>query len=605
MSMKKLLLSILVFTFTCMSCSDVLEKQPLDMISDEAVWNDKALIEAYLVQCYYHMSYFGNESGGNGWSGDAYFPCFVVNHVSDECMAQWRDWGEALTGYNYKFGGLRIGGGLLDWWGYDPIRKINEFIEKVPDSPLNEDLKTTRVAEARFLRAFSYFAMVKRYGGVPLVLKAQSLTDPEEELFPKRDTEEAVYNFIISEIDAIKDDLPEEAASNDLGRATKYAALSLKARAALYAASIAQFGKVQLDGVVGIPVDKAQSYYQIAYDTSNEIIKSKKFKLYDQDTDKVTNFKNIFLNENNSEVIFAKRHDSSNGLITGGNGWCVDFFQCPRPQGWNRGNLDGPYLELVEEFEYVDGTSGKLNPAEIENGLWTMEELWGDKDPRFFATIYTQETPWQGDFVDYHNGLLLPDGTIMTKDSYEGVLCTGNQDLEGTCFGVMKYLKETHDNMAGTESAWATSDQDFLLFRYAETLLNFAEAAFELNKKDDALDAINQIRSRAGIAALTDITREKIRHERKVELAFEGHRYWDVRRWRTATTELSRSFSGLRYVLDYSSYVKGEKKYKLEILKNIDGSSSVPLFKEENYYLPITLSRTASNPNMVENPGYE
>lgn len=603
--MKKLFLSILVFGATLTSCSDVLNKEPLDIISDEAVWSDEALIEAYLVQCYYHMSFFGNESNGAGWTGDSYFPCFVVDQITDECMALWRDWGEAHTGYNYKFGALKIDGGLLDWWGYDPVRKINEFIERVPESPLSEDLKATRVAEARFLRAFSYFAMVKRYGGVPLILKAQSLTDPEEELYPPRDKEEDVYNFIISELDEIKNDLPDVAASGDLGRATKYAAIALKAKAALYAASIAQFGKVQLDGVVGIPAERAQSFYQTAYDACKEIMDSGLFQLYNQDADKVTNFKNIFLNENNCETIFAKRHDSSNGLISGGNGWCVDFFQCPRPQGWNRGNFSAPYLELVEEFEYVDGTPGKLDKAEIESKLWTMDELWGNKDPRFFATIYTQETPWQGDIVDYHNGLLLPDGTIETKDSYEGILCQGNQDLEGTNFGVMKYLKESHDNMAGTESAWATSDQDWLIFRYAEILLNYAEAAFELGRTSDALDAINQIRDRAGIALLTSIDREKIRHERKVELAFEGHRYWDVRRWRTATTELSHSFRGLRYILDYESVVAGgEKKYKLEILEDIDGSSSVPLFKEENYYLPITLARTASNPNMVENPGY-
>ena len=125
------------------------------MLSDETVWNDEALIEAYLVQCYYHMSFFGNESNGVGWSGDSYFPCFVVDQITDECMALWRDWGDAQAGYNFKFGGLKIGGGLLDWWGYVPVRIINEFIEKVPNSTLDENLKRTRVAEARFLRAFS------------------------------------------------------------------------------------------------------------------------------------------------------------------------------------------------------------------------------------------------------------------------------------------------------------------------------------------------------------------------------------------------------------------------------------------------------------------
>ena len=603
--MKKILLSIVVLVSLCTSCSDVLDKKPLDMVSDETVWNDETLVEAYLVQCYYHMTIFGNESNGAGWYGDSYFPCFVVDHISDECMALWSDWGEAHDGYKFKFGGLKIGGGLLDWWGYYVVRKFNEFIEKVPSSPLNEQLKKTRIAEARFLRAFAYFAMVKRYGGIPLIVKTQYLTDPDEELYPARNKEEEVYNFILSELDAIKDDLPEQVENESLGRPSKYAALALKSRAALYAGSIAQFGKVQIEGVVGIPSEKAKDFYKIAFDASQEIMNSGRFKLYDQDEDKVTNFKNIFLVENNCETIFAKRHDSSNGLLVGGNGWCVDFFQCPRPQGWNRGNLSAPYLELVEEFEYKDGTSGKLNRSQIESGLWTMEELWGNKDPRFFATIYTQETPWQGGIVDYHNGLLLPDGSIETKDSYNGVLCKGNQDMEGTNFGVMKYLKESHDNMAGTESAWATSDQDWLIFRYAEILLNYAEAAMELGKAEEALEAINQIRRRAGIATLSSIDREKIRHERKVELAFEGHRYWDVRRWRIATTELSHPFSGLQYILDYESYMKGEMKYKLKILDNIDGSSSVPLFKEENYYLPITLGRTASNPNMVENPGYK
>lgn len=610
--MKKILiyLQILVMAIpSLMSCSDVLDKAPLDIISDDAVWSDESLIEAYLVQCYYHMTFFANESGGSGWSGDSFFPGFVVNEITDECQAQWRDWGGAMEGYNYKFGNLKIGGGLLEWWGYNPVRKINEFIERVPDSPIGEDLKTTRIAEARFLRAFAYFAMVKRYGGVPLITRTQQLDDPGEELYPARDKEADVYDYIISEAEAVSDILPEEA--GELGRATKYAALALESRAALYAASIAQFGTVQLDGVVGIPAEKAQSYYQTSVKASKRIIDSGKFTLYNEDNDKTINFKNIFLVKNNSEVIFAKRHDSNNGLISGGNGWAWDFFECPRPQGWNRGNLDGPYLEMVEEFENIDGTSGRLDRSKIETGLWSMEELWGNKDPRFAASIYTQETPWQGAYVDYHNGLLLSDGSILTSDSYNGVLCNGDQDLLGTNFGIMKYLDESHDNMSGTNGAWATSDQDFLIFRYAEILLNYAEAEFELGNSKKALEAINQIRDRAGIAKLGEVTRESIRHERKVELAFEGQRYWDLRRWRTAVKDLSRSFSGLQYILDYNSYKAHEEdsnsplRYKLKVLEHIDYSSSDPVFKEENYYLPITIARTSSNEKLVENPGYK
>jgi len=607
--MKKICILFLFFYvgFILFLSCDYLDKRPLDLISDSDVWNDEALIDAYLANCYYDMSYFANESFGSNWNGDVYFPVFAINHVSDECLSQWRDWSDALRYYNFKFGNLRIQGGLLEWWGYSPIRRINEFIEKVPESLLNEDLKRVRIAEARFLRASSYFAMVKRYGGVPLITKVQTLDTPENELYPVRDKEETIYDFVIREIDEFADDLPDKCTDADLGRATKYAALALKCRAALYAGSIAQFGKVQINGIVGIPAEKANLYYQIAYEAGDQIIKSGVHTLYNADADKVTNFRNLFLIKNNSEVIFAKRHNEVNGDhgMGGGNGWNVDFFQCPRPHGWNRGNLDGPYLEMIEEFEYIDGRLGTLDRDAIQQGLWTTEELWKDKDPRFFATFYTQNTPWKGSIIEYYKGILLPDGTIQSTDSYDGILATGDQDVDGTCFGVLKYLDESHDNMAGTNSGWSTSSQDWQIFRLGEVYLNMAEATFEMGKTAEALDCINKVRERAGISLLSSIDREKIRRERKVELAFEGHRYWDVRRWRTAVDNLSHEFSGLRYVMDYNSYKAGERKYKLIVIDQIDGSVNVPLFKEENYYLPITLSRTSNNPNLVENPGYQ
>jgi hypothetical protein len=580
------------------SCNkQVLDKEPLDIISDANVWGDKSLVNAYLTHIYYEMYWLANESGGAGWDGDGFYAEFEVNEVSDECFPQWRDWNPS-TAFRYKYGNLTIGGGLLEWWGYSTIRSINQFIERVPTSPLSPGEIKAKIAEARFLRAFCYFAMVKRYGGVPLITKVQSLNDPQDELYPKRDKEAAIYDFIISETDAIANDLPEEATGDDLGRASKYAALALKCRAALYAGSIAEFGTVQLDGVVGIPADKAATYYQTAYDAADVIMKSNKYALYNNDADKVTNFRNLFLVKNNSEAIFVKRHDNVNNF-TGGNGWSIDFFNCPRPQAWSRGLYDQAYLELAESFEHVDGTPGTLDRTAVQQGLWTTEDLWANKDPRFFATFYTQNSMWKGAKLDFHRGIRLPDGTIQTDGSYNGTLANGDQDYEGTCIGILKYLDESHDNMAGANSGWPTSSQDWQIFRYGEILLNYAEAAFELGKPADALDAINQIRNRAGIAPLTSVTRDQIRHERRVELAFEGHRYWDLRRWRTAVTDLSKTWSGIRYVLDIAT-----GKYKIIIVNNIDGASNVPQFRPENYYFPITIARTSNNPNLVENPGY-
>lgn len=601
--MKKItyiFLSCLLLVLT--SCTqDVLDKKPLDVISDATVWNDQGLIDAYLTNVYLKMPILTNESPNlDAWdfgSGDMWNGPFIINEITDEAKRNWI-FGQAN---NIKNSGITINGGILEWWerGYASIRMLNEFITRLPDAPVEEAFKKRRLAEARFLRAFNYFAIVKRYGGVPLITVAQDLNTPLEELYPSRNKEQEIYDFVISELEEAVIDLPEKgAAGYEYGRPDKNTALALKSRVALYAGSISQFGTVQLGGIVGIEA-AASVYYQKAYDAAKAIIDKGNAGLYNADADKVMNFRNVFLKKQNNEILWAQRHDNADRINSGGNGWVWDFFQCPKPHGWGAGNQNAPYLEMAEEFEYADGTPGALDRDALETGIWSMDDLWGGRDPRFYATIWTQNTPWKGGFVDFHNGLRLPDNTIQTDGSYNGVLAKGDQSVDnsfGTGFGVMKYLDESHSNMGER----ATSGTDFILIRYAEVLLNFAEAAFELGHTGDALDAINDIRERAGVAALGAVDRNAIRHERKVELAFEGHRYWDVRRWRIAVDELSVNRSGLKYILDYTT---GD--FKIDVIENIDGANSNPRFLPENYYLPLTVGRTSNNTNLVENPGYQ
>jgi len=595
--MKNILyLFIFVLMFMSSCKKDVLDKKPLDIISDDVVWSDPALIDAYLTQLYAQVSVFTLETPGGSWDEtEGWRGPIAINVLADEGKENWILWKSYQP---YKCGGLKISGGLLEWWEtpYSIIRSLNEFIQRVPNSPVEESIRKMRTAEARFLRAYNYFSMVKRYGGVPLIIVPQKIDDPKESLYPARDSEQKIYDFVISEVDAIAGDLLETNSSSDYGRPTKYAALALKSRAALYAGSIAQFGTVQLNGLLGIPSDAAATYYQKSYDAAKSIISSGHYALYNADADKTTNFRNLFIVKNNPEVIFSKRHADP---TTGGNTWSFDFLNCPKPHAWGAGNINAPYLEMAEEFDHVDGTTGTLDRTAIQQGLWTMDELWGNKDPRFYATIWTMGTLWLGSTIDPHNGLLLPDGTIQTSGSYNGVPALGIQLSDnnfGTSFGLMKYLDEKVDNNKGPNQ----SSTDYQVFRYGEVLLNLAEAAFELGKANEALDALNQIRTRAGISTITAIDREKIHHERKVELAFEGHRYWDLRRWRTAVSTLTVNRSGIRYILDYTT-----RKYKLEVLKNIDGTSTPPAFYPYNYYFPITLNRTGNNPNLVENPGYK
>ncbi|WP_233377876.1 RagB/SusD family nutrient uptake outer membrane protein [Maribellus sp. CM-23] len=603
--MKNIVFLFLAGLLVFSACQDdILDKEPLNIIGDNIVWSDIKAIEAHLAGSYSMMSIFENETpdkyvgirSGVGWTIEAQVGASLINNISDEGT-----WGFYNSWSNYRFGGITVNGGLLEWWenAYVIIRQLNDFIENVPNSPLSDEQKSRLVAEARFLRAYNYFSMVRRYGGVPLIIKAQTLSDTEESLHPKRNSEKESYDFVISEIDDVYNDLPEVAES---GRASMYAALTLKSRAALYAGSIAEYGNVQLDGLLGIPASEAQSYYQKSYDASKMIIDDGIHNLYDVDPDKVKNFRDVFMIKGNPEAIFVAAHDTKDMIFAGGNGWYWDFMQAPMPHGWSNGNQNQPYLSFIAStFEKSDGTAPDLSKETLEGKLWDDNEIWQEMEPRFLGTIYTHGTPWQGGKIDWHQALIV-DGAELNdpNGAYLGITHKGMQALKNgpyTSFGLLKYLDEGRNNLAyGFDSK-----QDWQIFRFAEVLLNYAEAAFKLNKPGEALSAINAIRNRAGVAPRGDISFELIKKERKVELAFEGHRYWDLRRWRIAETEIIKRQTGLRYVRDYAS-----GKLQLQVIENIDGGPNVtPVFESHYYYLPITKTRTQQNSNLIENPGYE
>lgn len=612
------------------SCSDVLDKSPLNTYTDNEVWSNASLLDDFVASQYMYTpvmvgdattlfnswsgspmnqdSRSGNMSYFFGNSAQAFGPRLIMD-LTDETKYNCDSWDDLAK---YKITGITSTGGCSEWWenAYYTLRNLNNAIANLPNSPLDKELITLRLGECRFLRAYIFFSMVKRYGAFPMLTVAPQTDSPKDVLYPTRTPEKDVYDFIISECEAIKNDLVGQ---TEWGRATKWAALALESRAALYAGSIAKYGKVQLDGLLGIPASEATSYYQKAYDACDEIVKSGKFKLYNENPDKVQNFKDLFLTKKNCEAIMVKQHygtgfNSGGGLCT----WSWDMMEAPNPNVWNCGNENGPYVEMAEEFEHIDGTPGTLDRANVSNRLWTMDELWANKDPRFKASIYTNGDDWAkcageeygNGKIDFHVGLKKPDGTTTynANESYSGVRAVGyesqHQVLSGvsnTGFGIMKYVDPSANNMI-----WlCESRTDYMIFRYGEILLNMAEAAYEIGgKEQEALGLVNQIRDRAGIVKLTSINMDKIKHERKVELAFENHRYWDLRRWRDAEKSLTQWFTGLRYVLDYNT-----RKYWIEFIDHVDGAN-MPTFNERNYYFPITQTRIGANPNLVENPGY-
>ncbi len=579
---KIYLIASVLFTLTSTSCKKFLDQSPLDKISGASVFTDIDLINANLADLYASTPFMFNENSmvmEMSWMGAE---AYIVN-----APGAWIQ------------GVLNSTGGQMEYWAYPQIRNINYFIQNVAAAPIDTAIRSVRAAEARFLRAWNYFEMVKRYGGVPIITVPQPIDQPVDSMQVARNSEKQVYDFIASECDAIAAILPEVA--TQYGRVTRYTALALKSRAMLYAGSIAQFGTQQLNGLLGFQPSDAAVYYQKSYDASNAIRSSGKFALYNGiPDDKAKNYQYIWINEGNSETIFSKVY---NGL--GGVGHSLDYFSYPAgfELAWG-GDTQG-YLETFEAYDKLDGTSGAWDPVAIQTGLHSPAELFGDRDPRMSASLLYAEAPFKTGIVYCHNGTY-PDGltsqlnttsTVMGQWDGANWLARPTSWAKNVNGGTGFPLKKFIDDTKPQQPVQGGSTTDYIVYRYGETLLNLAEAAFELGDADEALADINLVRARVGMPAYTSITRDQIRHERQVELMFEGHRFWDLRRWRTADVELSKVMHKVVLNFDWTT-----KHYQV-FIQNVDPVTRA--FAPKQYYLPITVNRIANSPKLApENPGY-
>lgn len=564
-----------------------LDKKPLNLIPDADVWNSASSIEAYTATLYNQMQ--TEDLSYVAAANEAGFP----STITDEAVRTY-PWGSINE--------LIIPQDAFGWWGYGAIRDVNSFISKLPSGNVEESLKKRYEAEARFIRAFHYFSLAKRYGGVPILTTPQKFTgDNISELQIPRNKEQQVYDFIARECDTVITVLPEAYDAKNTYRATKYAALALKCRAMLYAASIAKNGSVQLNGVIGIPGGDAAKYWQMAYDAAKEIMNSGKFMLYEA-ADKVGAFQQLFFTKvANSEAIFMKQYLVPDKVHS------FDFYNAPQSFKIDYGCAINPTLQMAEEYEYVDGTPGTLKVNDA-NGkpirFSNPADLFKNKDPRFLASILYPFAPWQGGVVEIRRGIIDGNKRITSAnltDTYgEGnakIAITGKdgpltiQDPTKTGFYIQKYMNPKERVPQGR------SDQSWIIFRFGEVLLNYAEAAFELNKKEEALEAINKIRERAGIKQLDAITLDKLRHERFVELAFENHRWWDLKRWRIADKVLNNYQAKALYPW----LMWDDKTY---IFEKVDAPKFTRTFLPKYYYEIIPAGEITKNPNLIQNPLY-
>ncbi|GAI11149.1 unnamed protein product [marine sediment metagenome] len=224
---------------------DVLDKQPLDIISDVIIWNDEALIDSYLADLYDRVDFIEKRGHSGGKSVEYVTDAQSIRGVSFGMIGSMGAESRSYGGHHepYRSATMVITGeGVnpkLDYWRYNNIRDCNYFMDKLQnESTLDPALINQRIAEVRFLRAYMYHQMVIRFGGVPIITQVQTIDTPLEELYVSRNTEKEVYDFVIAEMDAIAQVLPSEYGSADKGRPTKWAAYALKSRSALYAAQV-------------------------------------------------------------------------------------------------------------------------------------------------------------------------------------------------------------------------------------------------------------------------------------------------------------------------------------------------------------------------------
>ncbi|MGQ8337775.1 RagB/SusD family nutrient uptake outer membrane protein [Sunxiuqinia sp. A32] len=596
------------------ACSDYLDKETFDIITPEKVWQDPILIDGVMVNLYDGLQL--NDFNYWFWSQ---WRLMNPTSLSDEAQGSFQK-PPAFDNANASFSYMDDLFELKFSDMYKKIRNCNNMIEQLEESTvLTEETKNLLMAEGRFIRAMHYFELVKRYGGVPLITSPQVYSAGNlEELMVSRNKEAEIYDFIVDECNEIANQLPvtrEAAAKYRVSRGT---VLALCSRAALYAGSIAKYGTVELDGVVGIANSDASHFFQASYNASKALLDLNAYSLYDQDGDKVQNFTNIFTKSTdgeNGEYIFQKQYD-----VSGGRGHDWDKRNAPfsyRQGGWGCGMA--PVLEMVESYEYTDGSEGTL-AIENEDGskrkFDNPYELFANKDPRLFASIYLPGSPCKGTNVEWMRGIIVSDterymatgqpgggntvvidGISYSTSGKDGGADAG--DASKTGFYQKKFFDETLEdvNMGKSETPWP-------VFRLGEIYLNMAEACVEIGGKDnEALTAINKIRDRAGIALLSSVSLDDVRHERKVELAFEGHRFWDLKRWRLSSKDVSEGgLNGFRGSALYPWYDIQDGKYVFEIGNKPPKQTRI--FLEKNYYSKINNDDMNSNPNLVQNPGY-
>jgi hypothetical protein len=522
------------------SCEDFLEKEPLHAISESVVWSDAPLTEAFVNQTYASMR--------TGWPNHN-----SLSVTSDESFARERDGAHLIQRGNLTPSNM----GHVGWtWGhyYEIITKCNIFFDQMTGPALeslkadDEERVNRMIGEMKFLRAYSYFRLSAFFGGVPLITDVFGLKD---DFLVRRNSYSEVLEFVINELDEAATLLPLAYPSDEIGRVTKGAALAIKSRTLLYAASPLQN-----------PENDA-SKWQKAADAAKAVIDLDLYALH-------PDYSEVFTQPFNHEIIWEK---VMNNDILRQVPIERDYF----PNGSGGWAVTVPSQRHVDAYETRNGLLPKDDPS------YSLASFWENRDPRFYASILYEGAPWKGRQIE----VFVPAG----RDSNQG-----NEGWNASYTGYYnrKYVDESVDGPGSTNS----SSPNWPYIRYAEILLNYAEAKFNLGDEATAREYVNKVRSRPSVS-MPDVTDtganllERIKNERRVELYLEEHRFFDMRRWKLEVPE-NDFLMKMNVELNVTT---GEKTFFLTPLIEF----ALP---GRMYLLPIPHEEIIKNSRLEQNPGY-
>lgn len=609
--------SLMAVFFLLTACNDdFLDTQPLDKISSSATWSDGTLSEAFVFSVYSYLGYGGFEEQMQAVITDEAFFTHAGRNINTFNEGSESPSNIAWTSGTYAWRNM-----------YSAIRQANVAIANLPEATFeDQNLKDMLMGEAHFLRAYYYHQLLRFYGGVPIIDSPYTLDD---ELSIARNTFAETVDFIVAELDKSASLLNGKDMAE--GRASRIAAMALKSRVLLYAASDLHESSKAPSGY-GTDLHAYSGGQQARWQAAQQAAKA----VLDITSGYKTDLTEPVSHEEgkanavaismggksavadagaSSELIFVRTLSSK---YTPEDNWPLGgthFGVNNGPNGYHNWSGNPPIQQMVDDYEMMDGSS-----FDWDNTTHKADP-YANRDPRFYAHVLYDGAPWKPRPSD-----------VVAIDPYDEIQTGYYDDGNGGLINGVDTRESPIENWNGSRTRYnlrkwidpdpaikenLTSHQviPWPFIRYAEVVLNYVEASINLGQEDEARNWMNKTRFRVGMPAVTEsgpALLAKYINERRIELAFEEHRYHDARRWLIAPETLGRGIEKINVTATLKPGKSPHVPYRhdkavYDYTYEVQNETSIEnrTWKDKMYYRPISRDEINKNELLVQNPGYE